>query len=183
MVEKKSVDKSRSSSVAHSKTEKILIENFVALQKVMTDFSSNFEILNRKITSLLTLFEDSAKALVRKDLDFGKKDDPEIIDKLNELLGQNKIIAKGLTLMYDSNSSGISSYSVPDAVSPIPSNYSLPSVSKKPEMGVKKAKVLEESEHTPPKKVSVEEKSGEKEENLPFKVPEMPKIDSSLLEK
>ena len=56
------------------------------------------------------MFEISAKSLAEKDFDFGK-DNKEILEKLNELIGQNKTIARGVTLIhekpYPSYSAGI----------------------------------------------------------------------------
>ena len=85
--------------------EKILIENFVSLQKVMTNLSLRFDNLASQISKLLELFEISAKSLAHKDFDLEKenKNSKEVITKLDNLLGQNKIIAKGLTLMHETN--------------------------------------------------------------------------------
>jgi len=47
-------------------TEKILIENFIALQKVITNLSIKFDKLTNQISSLLELFEVSAKTLAEK---------------------------------------------------------------------------------------------------------------------
>jgi len=85
-----------------SNTEKILIENFVSLQKVMTNLSIKFDNLTKQISKLLELFEISAKALAEKDFDLEKPGkDKKIIEKIDNLLNQNKIIAQGLTLMHE----------------------------------------------------------------------------------
>lgn len=83
--------------------EKTLIENFVALQKVMTNLSIKFDNLSNNISKLLEIFEISAKALAEKNFNIEqtKKDDTQIIKKLDELQNQNKIIARGLTLMHE----------------------------------------------------------------------------------
>ena len=85
--------------------EKILVENFVSLQKVMTNLSLRFDNLASQISKLLELFEISAKSLANKDFGLEKEDknSKEVIAKLDNLLGQNKIIAKGLTLMHEAN--------------------------------------------------------------------------------
>jgi len=80
----------------------LLIENFVNLQRVMTNLSIKFDNLSDQISKLLQLFEISAKAFTEKELGRGSLDrekDKELVDKLNVLLDQNKTIAKGLTLM------------------------------------------------------------------------------------
>jgi len=59
--------------------------------------------LSIQISKLLELFEISAKTLAKKDvtIDMGKGD-PKIAEKLDNLLGQNKIIARSLTLLHGS---------------------------------------------------------------------------------
>lgn len=85
------------------KVEKILIENFVSLQKVMTNLSVKFDNLANQISKLLELFEISAKSLAKTDFNLGKetRDDKEIMQKLDSLADQNKTIARGLTLMHE----------------------------------------------------------------------------------
>jgi hypothetical protein len=85
-------------------TERILVQNFVSLQKVMVTLSDKLIILNNQTSKLLDLFEVSARTLARKDFDLGKRekeDTKKIIDKLENLSEQNKIIAKGLTLIHE----------------------------------------------------------------------------------
>jgi len=84
-------------------TEKILVENFVALQKVMVNLSSKLDNLTKQISELLQLFEISAKSLAEKDFDLeqNKKDNKEVVTKLNTLLDQNKILAQGLSLLHE----------------------------------------------------------------------------------
>lgn len=79
-------------------TNKILIENFVALQKVMTNLAGKFDSLSDNITKLLQLFELSARSFAEKQPGTLEKD-KEFLDKLNMLTEQNKTIAKGLTLL------------------------------------------------------------------------------------
>jgi len=109
--EKKVHKKSIKTSV-HSKEEKnsdqeklneILVNNFVSLQKVMTNLSIKFDNLSGQISKLLELFEISAKSFSEKDfdLDRNKKDNKEMLEKLDNLIDQNKIIARGLTLLHE----------------------------------------------------------------------------------
>lgn len=85
------------------KAQKILVENFVALQKVMVNLSVKFDELSGKISKLLELFEISAKSLAEKDLTLEKtnRDDEKIMKKIDNLGEQNKIIARGMTLMHE----------------------------------------------------------------------------------
>lgn len=76
---------------------KTLIQNSVSLQKVVVDLSSKFEKLSTQISSLLNLFEKSAKSFAEKQ-DLTQKD-KEFVSKIDKLIEQNKIIAHGLTLM------------------------------------------------------------------------------------
>ena len=86
-----------------AKLGRVLIENFVGLQKVMVNLSVKFDDLSNKIAKLLELFEISAKALAEKDLTVEKtaRDDTRIIKEIGNLSEQNKVIARGLTLMHN----------------------------------------------------------------------------------
>ena len=85
-----------------AKLERALIENFIGLQKVMVNLSVKFDDLSNKISQLLELFEISAKALAEKDLTVEKtaRNDTKIIQEIGNLSNQNKVIARGLTLMH-----------------------------------------------------------------------------------
>jgi seryl-tRNA synthetase len=76
--------------------EDLLIENFVGLQKAMTNLSIKFENLSDNISRLLEVFELSAKDQLVKS---PKEEDKELLNKINSLLDQNKTIAKGLVLI------------------------------------------------------------------------------------
>jgi len=98
----KTYPKTHISNSGELKMEKVLIENFVSLQKIMTNLSIKFDNLTKQISKLLELFEVSAKTLAEKDFDLGKGGkDKKIIEKMDNLLEQNKIIARGLTLMHE----------------------------------------------------------------------------------
>jgi hypothetical protein len=86
-----------------SKTEKILIENFVALQRVITHLSEKFDSLATQISKMLNLFEISAKSLAEKEFDKTEdtKDVKKVVEKLDGLLEQNRTIAKGLLLLHE----------------------------------------------------------------------------------
>jgi type II secretory pathway component PulF len=82
--------------------EKALVENFVALQKIMANLANKFDNLSDQITKLLQLFEISAKAIAEKDFEkFEKSEDKDLLKRLDTLLDQNKTIAKGLTLIHE----------------------------------------------------------------------------------
>ncbi len=84
-------------------TNEILVENFVSLQRVMTNLSIKFDNLTTQISKLLELFEISAKTLAEKNPNL-EGNTEEVVKKLDNLLEQNKVIARGLTLLHESNS-------------------------------------------------------------------------------
>jgi hypothetical protein len=90
-------------SIDDARTEKILIENFVSLQRVITHLSEKFDNLATQISKMLNLFEISAKSLAEREFD--KHEDTKevkmVVDKLEGILEQNKTIAKGLLLLHD----------------------------------------------------------------------------------
>ncbi len=84
-----------------TRVDKVLVENFVSLQRVMTNLALKFDNLSSQISKLLELFEISAKTLAEKGVDEKEK---KMIEKLDSLLEQNKVIAKGLALLHERNS-------------------------------------------------------------------------------
>jgi len=80
-----------------------LIENFVGMQRVLTNLTVKFEALSDNITRLLQLFEISARNFIQKTegaaLPKPVPEDKELLKKIDSLLDQNKTIAKGLTLI------------------------------------------------------------------------------------
>ncbi|MBU3907041.1 MAG: hypothetical protein KKA64_02200 [Nanoarchaeota archaeon] len=102
-------DAKRSDNVSASKEisenvklERILIENFISMQKVLTNLSVKFDRLSDQISKLLELFEISARALAEKDLrNLGGNNNKDVLEKLDNLLDQNKTIARGVALMHD----------------------------------------------------------------------------------
>ena len=83
--------------------QKALIENFISLQKVLTNLSIKFDELSSNISKLLQLFEISAKSFAEKystgDLTKQSQADQEFLKKLDSLLDQNKTISKAILLM------------------------------------------------------------------------------------
>ena len=76
--------------------EQLLIENFVGLQKAMTNLSIKFEFLAEQISELLKIYELSAKNFIQGG---SQENDKDLLRKIDSLLDQNKTIAKGLVLM------------------------------------------------------------------------------------
>jgi len=90
---------------SHSEKNKndLLIQNFVALQNVLTTLAGNMDKLNSQLGSLLNLFESSAKELAKQE--FKMPNNENVLKKIDELFEQNKTIAKGMTLLYESQNS------------------------------------------------------------------------------
>ena len=86
------------------KVEKVLIENFVSLQHVMANLAVKFDDLSGQISKLLELFEISAKTLAEKGAMGEDKADRKVAERLDNLLEQNKIIARGIALLHERNS-------------------------------------------------------------------------------
>jgi hypothetical protein len=83
--------------------EQLMIDNFINLQRVLTNLSVKFEDLSNNIVKFLDLFEISARSFAEKLGGEEKKEekpsDKELLKKLDSLLDQNKTISKGIVLM------------------------------------------------------------------------------------
>ncbi|MEK6906008.1 MAG: hypothetical protein AABW81_00110 [Nanoarchaeota archaeon] len=89
-------------NLSNDSVEKVLIENFVSLQKVLVGLSGKVDNLTGQISSLLNLFEISAKTLAKRDFEEREnKDSKKIVEKIDSLLEQNKIIARGISLLHE----------------------------------------------------------------------------------
>lgn len=99
MPRKRKGDGSSASNQKHEKLEDKLIENLIELQKVHTTLLERFDKLTAQISSLLTLFEMTARSFAENPVNQASQKDKEFLEKIDKLLDQNKTIAKGLTLM------------------------------------------------------------------------------------
>ncbi len=83
--------------------EEVLIENFINLQKVLTNLSVKFDELSSNMSKMLQLFEISAKSFADKysgdEIKSSGNVDKDFLDKLDSLLDQNKTISKGIMMM------------------------------------------------------------------------------------
>lgn len=99
---RKGVKKAASSSKSrkNENIERLLVENTIALQKVLTNLSIKIDQLSTNFSKILDVFEISAKALAEKDFDIGGggKDTQA---KLDKLLDQNKVLAKGIAFLHE----------------------------------------------------------------------------------
>ena len=85
---------------AHTGTriEDTLLHNLVELQKIHTHMLERFDKLTTNIDQLLKLFETAARSFAHQVPQVTDKD-KDFLEKIDKLLDQNKVIAKGLTLM------------------------------------------------------------------------------------
>ncbi len=90
--------KHRPKALSNREIQLALIENFVNLQKVLTNLTVKFDNLSDNISKLLQLFEISAKSFIRKQEE-GNTEERDVLRKLDTLLEQNKTVARGLTLI------------------------------------------------------------------------------------
>ena len=79
--------------------EKSLAENLIALQKINVDLSEKFDKLAHEISQLLALFEIAARNFAKNVPGGEYEKDKEFLDKIDKLLEQNKVLAKGMTLV------------------------------------------------------------------------------------
>ena len=103
-----------------SNIDKLLIENFVSLQKVLASLSIKLDGLTTQISKLLQLFEVSAKSFSEKgSFNYEKyKDGKDLAQKIDALLEQNKTFAKGIALMYERPSVRQPEQSIPQREEP-----------------------------------------------------------------
>lgn len=79
--------------------EEALIDNFVNMQRVLTNLIAKFDDLSKNISKMLELFEIAAKSFADKESEKPSDVDLEFVKKLDALLDQNKTISKGIMLM------------------------------------------------------------------------------------
>jgi predicted HAD superfamily Cof-like phosphohydrolase len=119
----KKMVKSSSEKIAGKKStakerEELIIENFVGLQKAMTNLSIKFESLSENISRLLQVFEQAAKDITKQG---GNREiDSNLIKKIDSLIDQNKTIARGLVLIEEKLKASPSRPSPPIRPKPLP---------------------------------------------------------------
>jgi hypothetical protein len=101
-VEAKQPNKKRTTTHKHvAALPKGLLENFVALQRVQANLAEKLDALTKQISELLNLFESTAKSFSENPAVLTSERDKEFIDKINQLLEQDKVIAKGVVYIED----------------------------------------------------------------------------------
>lgn len=83
-----------------SEMEHALVKNLVELQKVHTNLAEKFDHLSKEISQLLALFEVTARNFAKNVPETAEyQKDKDFLEKIDRLLEQNKLLAKGLTIM------------------------------------------------------------------------------------
>ena len=75
------------------------LQSLIELQKVHVNLAEKFDKLAQQIQNLLALFELAARNFAKQPHMQSTERDKEFLDKIDRLLDQNKVLAKGLTLM------------------------------------------------------------------------------------
>jgi len=99
MPKKRTPKKNSEKKTKSDKLEDRLVENIVELQKLHVNLIEKFDGLADQVTHLLALFESSAKSFAKNPGMETVAKDHEFLQKIDKLLEQNKVLAKGLTLM------------------------------------------------------------------------------------
>ncbi len=86
----------KSNSLSAIQREQILIDNFIGLQRAMTNLSIRFEHLSENIAKLLTVFEISAKDYLTNKGKSTPGRDQDLLNQINYLIDQNKAISKSI---------------------------------------------------------------------------------------
>ena len=82
----------------------LLVENSVALQKVLTDVALSLNQLTKELRQLLDMFKEAGKTLGEDKASqaVAHEDQKAVADKLDTLMDQNRTIARGLVLLESS---------------------------------------------------------------------------------
>lgn len=95
-VEAKNPAKQRKKASTKTGIPKSLINNFVGLQKVQTNLAEKIDALTKQLSELLRLFETTAKTFAENPAVLTSERDKEFLSKINQLLEQDKVIARGV---------------------------------------------------------------------------------------
>lgn len=90
-------------STAHKVSKESLedqtIHSLIELQKVHVNLAEKFDKLTQQIENLLALFELAARNFAKQPHMQSSEKDKEFLEKIDKLLDQNKVLARGLSLM------------------------------------------------------------------------------------
>ena len=90
---------SRKTRFSSATLEEQTLHSLVELQKVHINMAEKFDKLAVHIENLLGLFELAARNFAKQPHMQNTERDKEFLEKIDKLLDQNKLLAKGLSLM------------------------------------------------------------------------------------
>ena len=82
-----------------SHLDRAIVENLIALQKINVNLTEKFDRLANEISQLLALFEVAARSFAKNAPSGEYEKDKDFLEKIDKLLEQNKVLAKGLTIV------------------------------------------------------------------------------------
>ncbi|MEK6915270.1 MAG: hypothetical protein AABW89_01865 [Nanoarchaeota archaeon] len=85
--------------ISKESLEEQTLHSIIELQKVHVNFAEKFDKLSTQIENLLALFELAARNFAKQPQMQNTEKDKEFLEKIDKLLDQNKLLAKGLSLM------------------------------------------------------------------------------------
>ena len=91
-----------------------LIDNSIALQKVLTDLAIGMKSLSEEMSQLLAVFKEASKSISDEKTSnaIHENELKSIDEKVDHLIDQNKTIAKGLVLMESAMSESLEKKSI-----------------------------------------------------------------------
>ncbi|MBU0467197.1 MAG: hypothetical protein KJ718_06310 [Nanoarchaeota archaeon] len=98
--EKKTSSRTYGKTAGEREIEHAVLKNLIELQKVNINMAEKFDHLGKEISQLLSLFEVTARNFAKNappTAEYTK--DKDFLTKIDRLLDQNKLLAKGLTMM------------------------------------------------------------------------------------
>jgi len=105
-------------SASKATLEEQTIHSLVELQKVHVNLAEKFDKLAVQVENLLALFELAARNFAKQPSMQNTERDKEFLDKIDKLLDQNKLLAKGLSLMEEKMRERL--YGVSSSANPAP---------------------------------------------------------------
>jgi len=94
------VKKQKKKRAPTNNNNQLLIQNFLETQKVLVTLSIKIENLTTNIDRMFKLFEASAETLMKKEFASGGQENKVILDEIEKIKDQTKLIAKGVTLIH-----------------------------------------------------------------------------------
>src|SRR3989344_2319616 len=116
--EKKGEHKEKHEPHHRESIEEQTLHSLVELQKVHVNLAEKFDKLAVQVENLLALFELAARNFAKQPSMQNTERDKEFLDKIDKLLDQNKLLAKGLSLMEEKMRERL--YGVSSSANPAP---------------------------------------------------------------